>query len=282
MFAESPPTFLLDESPDREHFAEIRALSETHNLPVIQSLRELPATAATLLVRTQERLELRTPSIPHTNPLFVDLAAPFHADAASRSINQPLARAVGKQNRPAPHSMPGLVQGSTRPSEPASQVQQPYIIDCTAGFAVDSALLLSLGFSILAIERNPILVALLNDGVRRALLDPLASPAIASRFRILHADARNILPTLSPPAAVAYIDPMFPPKRKSSALPPRRAQVLRQLVGDDLDSAPLIAVARSLVPRVLVKQPHEAPPLFPPPTATITTKLLRYDICNHA
>jgi 16S rRNA (guanine1516-N2)-methyltransferase len=76
-----------------------------------------------------------------------------------------------------------------------------------------------------------------------------------------------------------YIDPMFPPKRRGSALPPKAAQMLRELVGHDTDAAELLAAARSIArSRVVVKRPDHAPPLADPVDAQYKGKLVRYDV----
>ncbi|MDR0440248.1 MAG: class I SAM-dependent methyltransferase, partial [Candidatus Accumulibacter sp.] len=57
---------------------------------------------------------------------------------------------------------------------------RPRILDATAGCGYDAFVLAGLGCEITLIERNPLVAALLEDGLRRALADAAAAPA-ASR-----------------------------------------------------------------------------------------------------
>ena len=105
--------------------------------------------------------------------------------------------------------------------------------------------------------------------------DPAARAAAAGTYleRILAIDA---------PGVGVYLDPMYPPPRRSSALPKRALQVLRQLVGDSSDAAELLAAARSRAARVVVKRPHRAPPLAPGTSHALASKLVRFDVYVNA
>jgi 16S rRNA (guanine1516-N2)-methyltransferase len=77
---------------------------------------------------------------------------------------------------------------------------------------------------------------------------------------------------------VVYLDPMFPPKKKS-ALVKIEMRVLRQLVGDDEDAAVLFeSAARVARKRVVVKRMRLAPELVPNPTIVFEGKTTRYDV----
>jgi len=92
-------------------------------------------------------------------------------------------------------------------------------------------------------------------------------------------DARQIIPAIDPPADVIYIDPMFPPRRKASALAKKSIRLVRRLVGVDLDAAELVAVARRHArQRVVVKRPPEAEVLAGPPEHSHGGKMVRYDV----
>ena len=150
------------------------------------------------------------------------------------------------------------------------------VVDATAGLGGDAFLLAVAGFEVLAIERHPLVFAALAEGLRRAQADPRLTRWLGGRLRLVQGDARDILPGLTDVAAV-HLDPMFPAKRKK-ALPPKDMQQLRSLVGEDLDSADLLALACSLAPRVAVKRPRNAPTLGGEPDAVIRSKLARYDV----
>ena len=173
------------------------------------------------------------------------------AGRAARS--QPLARAIG---------------GAART-----------VVDATAGLGHDSALLALLGYDVTAIERSPILAALCEDGLRRARRDPALNDALRDRLRIITADARAALQSMNPKPDAVYIDPMFPPKRKPSALAKKSIRLVRMLVGDDPDAAALLNAARHNVKqRVVVKRPTHAELLAPDPSATYPGTLVRYDV----
>jgi 16S rRNA (guanine1516-N2)-methyltransferase len=134
------------------------------------------------------------------------------------------------------------------------------VVDATAGLGGDSALLAWLGAQVTAVERQPVVAALLRDGLRRAVANPRFG-ALAGRVSVVVADARDVLrgAASDPPDAV-LIDPMFPSGR--TALGRGELQLLRRLVGEDTDADELLAVALAVARRrVVVKRPARAAPL---------------------
>jgi 16S rRNA (guanine1516-N2)-methyltransferase len=140
------------------------------------------------------------------------------------------------------------------------------LVDATAGLGYDAFVLAMAGFRVIACERSAEVFRLLEDGVRRT-----PHPKLSVRL----GEARDLLRELAP--EVIYLDPMYPPKRRASALPPKDMQMVRALVGDDLDAAELFAVARSVADRVVVKRPADARPMATP-TASVGGKLARFDV----
>ena len=156
------------------------------------------------------------------------------------------------------------------------------VIDATAGLGGDSGVLASLGRDVLAIERDPILFRMLQDAHAR-----LADPDRAARIRLLRADAREALTVLQDPfrtPAAIVLDPMYPARRSSSALPPKPMQLLRSLLREDGasdDTEGLVASAfASPARRVVLKRPPEAgpPDSLGKPTFSIESKLVRWDV----
>jgi len=132
------------------------------------------------------------------------------------------------------------------------------VLDATAGLGGDSALLAWLGAQVTAVERQPVVAALLRDGLRRAAADPRFG-ALAGRVQVVVGDAREVLRAGEPPDAV-LIDPMFPAGR--TALGRGELQLLRRIVGEDEDADELLAVALAVARRrVVVKRPARASPL---------------------
>ncbi len=103
--------------------------------------------SAFALVLTAERLELRKTDEPKLGSIFVDLVggAVGHRRKFGGGKGQSIAKAVG------------LNKGST-----------PRILDATAGLGRDAFVFASLGCHVQMIERNPVVAALLEDGLERA------------------------------------------------------------------------------------------------------------------
>ena len=148
------------------------------------------------------------------------------------------------------------------------------VVDATAGLGRDAAVLALAGCSVTAIERSPIIAALLDDGLARA-------PDLLGRITLIRADARAYLAALveADRPDVIHVDPMFPARAKS-ALMKKEMRLCRLAAGDDADAAELLAVARRTARRrVVVKRPPHAPTLDAArPSFTIKGKAVRYDV----
>jgi len=153
------------------------------------------------------------------------------------------------------------------------------VIDATAGWGQDSLAMFRMGYEILAIERSPIMAKLLEDGFRRlAQLDWMQQLNLMPP-QLHPGNAIEILEQLAFQPDCIYLDPMFPPKRKKSALAKKSIMTLRELVGDDTDKEQLFATALKYAgKRVVVKSPDYAEPLGGKPTESFQGKLLRYDV----
>ena len=146
------------------------------------------------------------------------------------------------------------------------------ILDVTAGWGRDAGLLAQYGAQIIMLERQPIMAALLVDGLQRLPPDTFALSCI-------HQDARHYLNQLSPNdyPDVIYMDPMHP-ERQKSALVKKDMQALQQLFGPDLEAEALLALAITKVKnRVVVKWPQRLAPLMRP-HSSIEGKTVRFDI----
>ena len=89
------------------------------------------------------------------------------------------------------------------------------IIDATAGFGTDSAMLACMGYSVVAIERCPIISVLLRDGLFRALQNKDLCVALKDTLSFVEADSTIEL-SRRKGVDVVYLEPMFPPKRKKN------------------------------------------------------------------
>jgi 16S rRNA (guanine1516-N2)-methyltransferase len=157
---------------------------------------------------------------------------------------------------------------------------RPSVLDATAGLGRDAFRLAYHGCNVTAVERCPAVFALLRDGLERAERDPEVSQRLGGRMQMVQGEACDVLRTLSADETpeVVYLDPMFPPKRKS-ALVKKEMRVLRRLVGDDLDAGELFEAARTAArKRVVVKRLRQAEPLAPNPTHSLCDRTARYDV----
>lgn len=153
------------------------------------------------------------------------------------------------------------------------------VFDATAGTGQDSYMLATYGYSVVACERNDEVVRQLRHGLEKARQDPDTMGLIKGPLEFLYADSIEMLGSGDQSPDVVYLDPMYPPKRKKSALARKEMQYLRSLVGDDEDSMTLFDVAlRSAGQRVVVKRPVYAEPLGPAPTMSYEAKLVRFDV----
>ena len=148
--------------------------------------------------------------------------------SGSLSHKQPMARAIGRSAEPFSMRQRGLV---------------------------DSFLLACLGWRVHAVERHPIVFALLREACLSIVDDMSISPVVGDRLTIHNQDAVAWLDDPgNPPVDAVYLDPMFE-TRRSSALPKKPAQILRHLVGRDNDVDRLFRSAMDHAKnRVIVKR----------------------------
>lgn len=152
------------------------------------------------------------------------------------------------------------------------------VFDATAGLGEDSMLLAAAGFSVTMCEGDPVIAALLADGLRRAADDPELS-GIVGRMSLVEGDSIEILPSLAEAPDVVYLDPMFPARTKSAAVK-KKFQLLHRLESPCADEASLMDAALAARPRkIVVKRPIKAPVLAGVrPSHSISGKAVRYDV----
>lgn len=156
---------------------------------------------------------------------------------------------------------------------------RPSVLDATAGLGRDAFVLASLGCEMILIERQPIIAALLEDGLARGMADADVRQVV-QRMALRQGNAIELMRQWQGEAPqVAYLDPMFP-HREKSALVKKEMRLFRPFVGDDLDASALLEAALSLAShRVVVKRPRKAPSIEgPKPGYSLEGKSSRYDI----
>ncbi len=153
------------------------------------------------------------------------------------------------------------------------------VVDATTGWGQDSLHIFRMGYELLCMERSPVMAELLLDGFKRLVELEWMQRLNLQSPRLLIGNAIDLLATLEAQPDCIYLDPMFPPKRKKSALPKKAMMVLRDLLGDDQDKEQLFASALMAAgKRVVVKSPDYAEPLGGKPNESFHGKLLRYDV----
>lgn len=156
----------------------------------------------------------------------------------------------------------------------------PTVVDATAGLGRDSFVLATLGCDVTAIERQPVVAALLQDGLGRARLDHEVAE-IVGRIRLVHTSAHQWLAAQAKNSVdVVYLDPMFDHDPKQKAAVKKDMQAFREVVGQDTDSDDLLVPALNVARcRVVVKRARKAQPLAGrAPSYSITGKSNRFDV----
>lgn len=161
------------------------------------------------------------------------------------------------------------------------------VLDTTAGLGRDAWLMVNAGFNVIMLERNPIIYALLQDGLQHLSqmypeddaikrLQLIAEDSIDYLTRLTQTKNQNFTPTAPD---IIYLDPMYPHRNKT-ALPQKEMRILRALVGDDPDFDMLLSLAcQAARLRVVVKRPRYAPQLTATsPSYQLTGKSVRFDI----
>lgn len=209
-----------------------------------------------LLQVNSQVLELTKLDEPKLTPIKVDFVegASAHRRKFGGGRGQDIAKAVG------------LKHGFT-----------PQVLDATAGLGRDAFVLASLGCKVTLMERNPVVAALLADGLSRASLNTEVADIIAN-MTLIHASSLEQM-NLAESPDIVYLDPMYPHKEKS-ALVKKEMRIFQHLVGEDNDADSLLTPAKALAKyRVVVKRPNYAEPLnHQKPSTAIKMKKNRFDI----
>ena len=157
--------------------------------------------------------------------------------------------------------------------------QTKTVIDATAGWGQDALALFRMGYQVECFERSPMMSALLEDGFLRLGQTKWVQSRQLSPPTFTQGNAIDLLNKLQTFPDCLYLDPMFPPKRKKSALAKKAIQILQQTLGQDEDKQQLFEVAlRVAKKRVVVKSPLYAEPLGGKPQMCVHGKLVRYDV----
>lgn len=196
--------------------------------------------------------------------LFVDFSSPSAEYRRHTSgIKQDIARAVG-----------------CKPD------YRPRVLDLTAGLGGDAFVLASVGCHVTLIEQNPVVYALLQDGISRALLgDNEVARIVSSGLTLLpRQDALQYLSSSPALFDVVFLDPMFPERQKSAKVK-KAMQYFHDIVGFDhgQEEELFLRAREKAIRRVVVKRPKLAPDLAASePSYRLVGKSVRYDVYVNA
>ena len=157
------------------------------------------------------------------------------------------------------------------------------VLDATAGLGRDSFVLADMGCTVALCEREPLIAAMLERGLKAAAGsgDPWLQEVVR-RMTLYSQDARSLTAGSAAPFDVIYLDPMFPARDKTAAV--KKEMALFQLL---LGSGPTREDAGALlqwaldqeVARVVVKRPPRAPALGTQQVShNLGGKAVRFDV----
>jgi len=151
------------------------------------------------------------------------------------------------------------------------------VVDATAGLGEDSVLLASFGYEMTMFELNPVIYALLDDGIRRARNIEWLSP-ITSKMNVINGNSIDEMRKLLFAPDVILLDPMFP-ERQKSGLVKKKFQLLHELECPCTNEAELLESAISARPKkIVIKRPLKGRYLADrKPSYSLCGDAIRYD-----
>lgn len=153
------------------------------------------------------------------------------------------------------------------------------VLDATGGWGQDALMMAMQGLQVTTVERHPLMALILADAFEQLQRFNRFSGSGLKIPTIFEADSLDLDAADFHAYDCVYLDPMFPAKRKKSAMPPKRMQFLQWLLADEQDANDLARYAlESGARRVVVKRPDYAEPLFDNPDQQFSSKLLHYDV----
>lgn len=215
-------------------------------LPVIPDQDCRPEVATFVLFVDDKALSLKQISMDSPGPVRVDFSEDRLAYRAQDSLfKQGLLKSLGR-----------LPPDETR------------ILDATAGLGGDGFLLATAGFEVVLLERNPVVHALLSDGLMRAVENATESAtendsglaAVCERMQLVSGEFPSAATTLGD-FDVVYLDPMFT-RRHKSARSKKSMQFLQSLIPaqSETEQDQLLLDALELArKRVIVKRGKNSP-----------------------
>ncbi len=145
------------------------------------------------------------------------------------------------------------------------------VLDCTAGLARDSYILKSMGFNVTMIEKNPLLILMIRNFIKKNLI---ANPIL------YYGDSYEFLCKTKKVYDYIYIDFMFN-KTKTKSLSSKNDEFLKIICDNENNKNRLITESiKKCKSRVVVKEAKHSKSKFLKPNYNISTNLIKYNIYN--
>ncbi|QIV94049.1 16S rRNA methyltransferase [Allofrancisella frigidaquae] len=155
-----------------------------------------------------------------------------------------------------------------------------HILDTTAGLGRDFFTLAARGHKITAIEKDPYIFLLLSDSIKRAKDIPTLG-LITKNITLIHNDSCDYISTTNEFFDCIYIDPMFPPRKKSAKVK-LDMQSLHELLQNNENSNKSLfdnAYSSAKAKKIVVKRPINGSFLSDrKPTSQLKGKTNRFDV----
>lgn len=154
----------------------------------------------------------------------------------------------------------------------------PVAVDAAAGMGEDAFLLAAAGFEVYLFEQDKVIAALLKDALSRAKHDPELSE-IVGRMHFTEGNSIELMPQIPETPEVVYLDPMFPPRKKSGLIN-KKLQLIQKLEQPCSDEEELFSAAEALHPKkIIIKRPLNGALLAgKKPSYSVNGKAIRYDV----
>ena len=159
-----------------------------------------------------------------------------------------------------------------------TKTEHPVAVDAAAGMGEDSFLLAAAGYEVYLFEQDAVIAALLRDALYRAGEDDRLRE-IVGRMHLSEGNSIELMPRLGITPEIVYLDPMFPPRKKSGLIH-KKLQLIQKLEQPCADERELFAAAAALHPKkIIIKRPLNGAPLADrKPSYTVKGKAIRYDV----
>ncbi len=159
-----------------------------------------------------------------------------------------------------------------------TKTEHPTAVDAAAGMGEDSFLLAAAGYEVILFEQDAVIAALLRDVLRRAREDERLRE-IVGRMRLTEGNSIALMPRLGITPEIVYLDPMFPPRKKSGLIQ-KKLQLIQKLEQPCANERELYDAAAALHPKkIIIKRPLNGALLAEKkPSYTVKGKAIRYDV----